>query len=134
ELLLLDEPTSGLDPLMEQRFRECIEQAKRRGQTVFLSSHILSEVEALCDRVAILRQGELLEIGSLAEMRHLSSLSVEATFEGPPPDVSGVPGAQRGGAAGCSLVTRITRTLQSPLSILVQACAGDLRGSETSLE
>ena len=70
ELLLLDEPTSGLDPLMEQRFRECIEEAKRRGQTVFLSSHILSEVEALCDRVAILRQGELLEIGSLAEMLH----------------------------------------------------------------
>jgi ABC-2 type transport system ATP-binding protein len=73
DLLVLDEPTSGLDPLMEQAFRRCIREATRDGQTVFLSSHILSEVEALCDRVAILRTGELLEIGTLAEMRHLSA-------------------------------------------------------------
>ena len=58
DLLLLDEPTSGLDPLMEVAFRECIEEAKARGQTVFLSSHILSEVEALCDRVGILKDGQ----------------------------------------------------------------------------
>jgi len=58
DLLLLDEPTSGLDPLMEQAFRECITEARERGQTVFLSSHILSEVEALCDRVGILRSGQ----------------------------------------------------------------------------
>ena len=74
DLLLLDEPTSGLDPLMERAFRECVGEARERGQTVFLSSHILSEVEALCDRVAILRAGRLVEVGTLAEMRHLSAL------------------------------------------------------------
>ena len=73
DLLLLDEPTSGLDPLMERAFRECVEEARDRGQTVFLSSHILSEVEALCDRVAILRAGRLVEVGTLADMRHLSA-------------------------------------------------------------
>jgi ABC-2 type transport system ATP-binding protein len=71
ELLILDESTRGLDPLMEQTFRECMSEAKRRGQTMLLSSRILTEVEALCDRVAILRAGELLEIGARAEMRHL---------------------------------------------------------------
>src|SRR5262249_31955374 len=82
ELLILAGQTSGLDPLMEQRFRESIVEAKQNGQTVFLSSHILSEVEALCDRVAILRDGELLEIGTLAEMRHLAAVEVQATFDG----------------------------------------------------
>jgi ABC-2 type transport system ATP-binding protein len=92
DLLILDEPTSGLDPLMEQAFRRSVTEAKANGQTVFLSSHILSEVEALCDRVGILRAGHLVEIGTLAEMRHLSALSVEILFEGPPPDLTGVPG------------------------------------------
>ena len=64
DLLLLDEPTSGLDPLMERAFRECVADARERGQTVFLSSHILSEVEALCDRIAILRAGHLVEVGT----------------------------------------------------------------------
>ncbi len=93
DLLLLDEPTSGLDPLMEMVFRECVQEAKQRGQTVFLSSHILSEVEALCDRVGILRQGRLVEEGTLQQLRHLSALTVEVTFEGPapaPPDLPGV--------------------------------------------
>ena len=85
DLLVLDEPTSGLDPLMEQAFRHCIGEARERGQTVFLSSHIMSEVEALCDRVGILRDGRLIEMGTLAEMRHLSALSVEATLRRPGP-------------------------------------------------
>ena len=92
DLLILDEPTSGLDPLMEQAFRHCIGEARDRGQTVFLSSHIMSEVEALCDRVGILRAGKLIEMGTLADMRHLSALSVEATLDGPVPDLSRVPG------------------------------------------
>ena len=71
DLLILDEPTSGLDPLMEQAFRRCIGEARDRGQTVFLSSHSMSEVEALCDRVGILRSGKLIEMGTLSEMRHL---------------------------------------------------------------
>ena len=85
ELLLLDEPTAGLDPLMEMAFRECVHEAKERGQTVFLSSHILGEVEALCDRVGILRKGRLVDEGTLAQLRHLSTQTVEVTFAGAPP-------------------------------------------------
>jgi ABC-2 type transport system ATP-binding protein len=92
ELLLLDEPTSGLDPLMEVAFRDCVHEAKERGQTVFLSSHILSEVEALCDRVGILRDGKLVDEGTLAELRHLSAQTVEVRFEGCPPDLGPLPG------------------------------------------
>ena len=80
ELLLLDEPTSGLDPLMEAAFRDTIEEAHKRGQTVFLSSHILSEVEALCDRVGILKEGRLVDEGTLEQLRHLSAQTVEVTF------------------------------------------------------
>src|SRR5262245_30048727 len=87
DLLILDEPTSGLDPLMEVAFRETVHEAKARCQTVFLSSHILSEVEALCDRVGILREGRLVEEGTLADLRHLSARTVEATFDGPPPEL-----------------------------------------------
>src|SRR4249919_573296 len=72
ELLLLDEPTSGLDPLMELAFRDCIDELKEEGRTVLLSSHILSEVEALCDRVSIIRLGRTVETGTLSEMRHLT--------------------------------------------------------------
>src|SRR4051812_18655873 len=70
ELLILDEPTSGLDPLMEEVFRACVADERKRGRTVLLSSHILSEVEALCDRVTIIRSGRTVETGSLAELRH----------------------------------------------------------------
>ena len=75
DLLILDEPTTGLDPLMEETFRECVAEARRRGQAVFLSSHILSEVEALSDRVAILRAGELVEVGTLLRNRSRSCRS-----------------------------------------------------------
>jgi ABC-2 type transport system ATP-binding protein len=78
ELLMLDEPTSGLDPLMEAVFRQCAEEERSRGRTVLLSSHILSEVEALCDRVTIIRAGRTLETGSLTELRHLTRTSVAA--------------------------------------------------------
>ena len=95
DLLMLDEPTSGLDPLMEVAFRDCIEEAKERGQTVFLSSHILSEVEALCDRVGILREGRLVDEGTLAELRHLAAQTVEVTFAGPAPALAAAAGRAR---------------------------------------
>ena len=100
ELLILDEPTSGLDPLMEAAFRETVGEARGTGCTVFLSSHILSEVEALCDRVGILSQGKLVEEGTLPQLRHLSQHVVEATFSGEPPviDLPGVT-VQRAGSA-----------------------------------
>lgn len=80
DLLLLDEPTSGLDPLMEQVFRECVRDAATNGQSILLSSHILSEVEQLCSRVTIVRNGALVETGALAEMRHLAASRVTASF------------------------------------------------------
>jgi len=76
ELLLLDEPTSGLDPLMEAEFQRCIRQVKDEGRTVLLSSHILAEVEALCDRVSIIRLGRTVESGTLGELRHLTRTSI----------------------------------------------------------
>ena len=92
DLLLLDEPTSGLDPLMEVAFRDTVHEAKERGQTIFLSSHILSEVEALCDRVGILRSARLVDEGTLHELRHLTAQTVEVTFAGEPPSLDGMPG------------------------------------------
>jgi len=85
DLLILDEPTSGLDPLMEEVFRECVAEARDRGTTVLLSSHILSEVEALCDRVSIIRAGRTVETGTLDDLRHLTRTSVDAVLTGPPP-------------------------------------------------
>ncbi|GAA5091744.1 ABC transporter ATP-binding protein [Nocardia iowensis] len=93
-LLLLDEPTSGLDPLMEQVFRECVEEANQRGTTVLLSSHILSEVEALCDRVTIIRAGRTVESGTLADLRHLSRTSITAELLGDPGDLSRIEGVE----------------------------------------
>ena len=94
DLLVLDEPTSGLDPLMEMVFRDCITAAKARGQAVFLSSHILSEVEAVCDRVGILKEGKLVDQGTLAELRHLSTQTMDVTFEGQAPELPPLPGVQ----------------------------------------
>ena len=93
ELLILDEPTSGLDPLMEEVFREVILQEKRRGdRTVLLSSHILAEVEALCDRLTIIREGRAVETGTLDDLRHLTRTSIQAELTGPPDGLATMPG------------------------------------------
>ncbi len=95
ELLILDEPTEGLDPLMAAVFRSCIEEERERGRTVLLASHILAEVEALCDRVTIIRAGRTVESGSLADLRHLTLTSISAELAGPAPaleDLAGVHG------------------------------------------
>jgi len=134
DLLILDEPTSGLDPLMEQVFRACIAEAKRNGQTVFLSSHILSEVEALCDRVAILRAGRLAEVGTLAEMRHLSAVLVEAAFDGPPPDVRFVPGVALVQVDGTRLRCQVRGSMEPLLKALAAAGVRELLSREPSLE
>jgi ABC-2 type transport system ATP-binding protein len=76
DLYILDEPTSGLDPLMEKVFQDCVMDAKNAGSSVLLSSHILSEVEKLCDRVGIIRQGKIIETGTLQELRHLTRTSL----------------------------------------------------------
>jgi ABC-2 type transport system ATP-binding protein len=91
ELLLLDEPTSGLDPLMEEVFQEAVRDAAAAGRTVLLSSHVLAEVEALCDRISIVRAGRTVESGTLDELRHLTRTSVTASTARPV-DLSGLPG------------------------------------------
>jgi ABC-2 type transport system ATP-binding protein len=92
DLLVLDEPTSGLDPLMEQVFNECVAERTAQGATVLLSSHILSEVERLADRVTIVREGRTVETGRLSEMRHLRRTKVRAEVRGDVPDLAGVAG------------------------------------------
>jgi ABC-2 type transport system ATP-binding protein len=92
ELLLLDEPTSGLDPLMEAQFRDYITQVHGDGRTVLLSSHILSEVEALCDRVSIIREGVVVETGTMTQLRHLARTIVTADLATVPPGLADLPG------------------------------------------
>jgi ABC-2 type transport system ATP-binding protein len=84
ELLVLDEPTAGLDPLIEEVFRDVVRaEVQRGGRTVLLSSHILSEVEALCDRLTIIRDGKAVETGTLADLRHLTRTTIRAELAGP---------------------------------------------------
>ncbi|MFI1577446.1 ATP-binding cassette domain-containing protein [Embleya sp. NPDC020630] len=92
DVLILDEPTSGLDPLMEEVFRTCVAEERDRGRTVLLSSHILAEVEALCDRVSIIRNGRTVESGSLADLRHLSRTTVRVQLTGPADGLADLPG------------------------------------------
>ena len=134
DLLLLDEPTSGLDPLIEREFRRCVLEAKGAGQTVFLSSHILSEVEALCDRVAILRSGRLVEAGTLAELRHLSALSVEATFTSAPPDLTHVPGVSDVHVDGNRVSLQVRGPVEPLLERLTATGVTQLLSREPSLE
>jgi ABC-2 type transport system ATP-binding protein len=92
ELLLLDEPTSGLDPLMEAAFRECLTEERDSGRTVLLSSHILAEVEAVCDHVTIIRAGRVAESGALTDLRHLTRTSITAELTEQPSGLAELPG------------------------------------------
>ena len=134
DLLLLDEPTSGLDPLMERVFRDCLTEAHVRKQTVFLSSHILSEVEATCDRVAILRAGELVEVGTLAKMRHLSAVHVEAEMDGRVPDLTKIPGVRGVEVHGKRVSCQVTGSMELLLAALAKAGVRHLTSREPSLE
>jgi ABC-2 type transport system ATP-binding protein len=134
DLLLLDEPTSGLDPLMEMTFRECIREAKDRGQAVFLSSHILSEVEALCDRVGILRQGRLVDQGTLAELRHLSTQTVEVTFSDRVPQLPPLPGVQVNPAGPNALRFEVSGSVGPVINALAGHPVTALISREPSLE
>jgi ABC-2 type transport system ATP-binding protein len=134
DLLVLDEPTSGLDPLMEQAFRHSIEEARDRGQTIFLSSHIMSEVEALCDRVGILRDGKLIEMGTLGDMRHLSAVSVEATLDGAVPDLSGVAGVSSVVSNGRVVRCQVQGSIDPLLKALAGVHVNELLSREPTLE
>jgi ABC-2 type transport system ATP-binding protein len=134
DLLILDEPTSGLDPLMEVAFRDTVREATHRGQTVFLSSHILSEVEALCDRVGILRDGRLVEQGTLAELRHLSAQTVDVTFDGPAPELGELPGVQLAPAGSNSVRAQVTGGVGPLIAALAGHPVVALTSREPSLE
>jgi ABC-2 type transport system ATP-binding protein len=134
DLLLLDEPTTGLDPLMEQVFRECVREAAARGQTALLSSHILSEVEAVCDRVAMLRNGRIIEIGHLDVLRGLAALQVRATVRGPVPDVRALAGVRDVVVDGHHVECRVTGSMEPLLATLATAGVEHLTTREPSLE
>ncbi len=134
DLLLLDEPTSGLDPLMARAFRDCVADAREHGQTVFLSSHILSEVEAVCDRIAILRDGRLVDIGTLQQMRHLSTLQVEADLDGDVPDLAGISGVSAVEIDGSSLRCHVSGSIEPLLAVLTPVGVRRLVSREPSLE
>jgi polyether ionophore transport system ATP-binding protein len=134
ELLILDEPTGGLDPLMEMAFRETVREAKERGQTVFLSSHILSEVEAVCDRVGILRQGRLVDEGALAELRHLSAQTVEVTFDGHVPELPALPGVEVTAAGANALRFEVSGSIGPLIAALADHPVVSLESRAPSLE
>lgn len=134
ELLILDEPTSGLDPLMEQVFREAVKEAQNNGQTVFLSSHILGEVEVLCDRVGVLKSGKLVELGTLAEMRHLSAVTIEATFAGKPPTVNHLTGVTNVEVHNNRLTCQVHGSVEELLRVITPARPITLLSREPSLE
>jgi ABC-2 type transport system ATP-binding protein len=134
DLLLLDEPTTGLDPLMEVAFRESVIEAKQRGQAIFLSSHILSEVEALCDRVGILRDGRLVDEGTLAELRHLSAQTIEVSFDGPAPRLDDVQGIHVISAGANALRIEVSASIGPLLAALAKHPVIAMTSREPSLE
>lgn len=133
-LLVLDEPTTGLDPLMEQVFRQCVREARDRGQTVLLSSHILSEVEAVCDRVAMLRAGRIAETGSLEVLRRLAATRVRARLDAAVPDLSGVPGIRNVVVDGRLVECDVSGPMRPLLHALAGAGLEKLTTREPSLE
>jgi ABC-2 type transport system ATP-binding protein len=133
-LLVLDEPTSGLDPLMEREFRRAVSQAREQGQTVFLSSHQLAEVEAVCDRVAILRAGRLIEVATVSELRRLHRTEVSVAYEGPVPELADVPGVAGVQDADGRLAFTLTGPPGAALRTLAEADVTALTIREPSLE
>ncbi|TDC77022.1 ABC transporter ATP-binding protein [Actinomadura sp. 7K507] len=135
EMLILDEPTSGLDPLMEDVFRQVVVEERDKGRTVLLSSHILAEVEALCDRVTIIREGRTVEAGTLAELRHLHRLSIEAGTARPPQGLAELPGVFEVRTEGDHVRFEVDSSeLESALRHLADAGVHHLTSRPPSLE
>lgn len=135
DLLILDEPTSGLDPLMEEVFQDCVAEERARGRTVLLSSHILSEVETLCDRVSIIRQGRTVETGSLADMRHLTRTNISAELAGPPDGLARLPGVHDLDVQGLRVTLQVdTDKLDAVLKSLTASGVRTLTSTPPTLE
>jgi ABC-2 type transport system ATP-binding protein len=136
DLLILDEPTSGLDPLVQQTFVELMREAHANGQTVFLSSHVLSEVQAICDRVAILRSGQLQAVRDVEQLTHTDFRWITLRFDRPQPasliaQVSGVSDIQ---AEGDTLKLRLANDFDPLLRALDGVYIRDIRVQEPTLE
>ena len=135
DLLILDEPTSGLDPLMEEVFQACVAEERDRGRTVLLSSHILSEVEELCDRVSIIRKGRTVETGSLADLRHLTRTSITAELTGTPNGLAHLPGVHDLDVQGNRVQLQVdTDKLDAVLRSLTASGVRSLRSTPPTLE
>jgi ABC-2 type transport system ATP-binding protein len=135
ELLLLDEPTAGLDPLMEEAFRRCIRDERSHGRTVLLASHILSEVEALCGRVSIIRDGRMVESGSITELRHLSRSVLTAELERSPDGLADLPGVHNLRVDGTILTCEIEpESLGKVVEVLAAAGVKSLVNQSPTLE
>jgi ABC-2 type transport system ATP-binding protein len=135
ELLILDEPTSGLDPLMEAVFQDCVNEERERGRTVLLSSHILAEVESLCDRVSIIRLGRTVETGTLSELRHLTRTSIAAELAAAPNGIAGHPGVHDLKVDGTNVKFDVdTKELDSVLKQLTQVGVRSLTSQPPTLE
>ena len=135
DLLILDEPTSGLDPLMEAVFGQCVTEAKDRGATVLLSSHILSEVEQLCDRVSIVRDGRRVDTGTLDELRHLSRTTISATVSRPVTGLDAIGGVYELEADGLSLHCQVDPdVLEKVLRLVTDAGVQSLTSRPPTLE
>lgn len=135
KLLLLDEPSSGLDPLMENVFQQCVAQARDRGTTVLLSSHILAETEALCERVTIIRAGKTIESGSLNSMRYLSRTSIRAEMTGDPGDLRRIKGVEDISVEGNTLRAQVdSESLGDLIRVLGDAGVSSLVSQPPTLE
>lgn len=135
DLLILDEPTSGLDPLMEEIFQSCVAEARERGCTILLSSHILSEVETLCDQVSIIRKGQTVESGSLADLRHLTRTSVTAELAGAPNGLAHLPGVHDLAVQGHKVRLQVdTDKLDAVLRSLTESGVRSLTSTPPTLE
>jgi ABC-2 type transport system ATP-binding protein len=135
ELLILDEPTTGLDPLMEAVFHSCLKEAREQGRTVLLSSHILAEVDALCDRVSILRAGRTIETGTLETLRRLTSTSITAETTLPPAGLDRLASVRRLEHEGMQVTFDVdTRDLHEAITCLTKAGLRALNSHQHTLE
>jgi len=135
DLFILDEPTSGLDPLMEAVFGDCVAEVKQRGATVLLSSHILAEVERLCDRVSIVRAGRRVDTGTLEDLRHLSRTTIDATVSRPVAGLEAMAGVYDLEADGRSLRCQVdSGALTKVLRLITDAGVQTLTSRPPTLE
>jgi ABC-2 type transport system ATP-binding protein len=134
ELLILDEPTSGLDPLVQEAFHALIRDEKARGKTIFMSSHVLSEVEALCDRVGIIRDGQVVAVSGVEQLKKQRVKYVTCTFNGEVPDLSRLPGVQEWKSDGNRVSFVLSGNLDTLVGELARHSLADLTVTDPPLE